>query len=361
MSVIHHLMPSSPYSARFVQLLEDHPDAFPPGEHHLWIKRTPRAAFRVADRGRIARTDTGAWGFLRVFGAMRGGDRLVVHQLSNPRLLLFLATVPGAARRCGWAVWGGDVYHYLWRAGAWRYPFDEFLRRRVLPAIPVVSSMVPGDFDVVRSVYGSRARYVCAFYPIPMDHAILHPDGARPRRADGPVVLVGNSGDPSNRHAWVFEALARFRDAGIRVMAPLAYGNPAYVAGVIARGRELFGERFEPLTDFLPPEQYAARIREVDAAIMNHGYQQALGNIIALLLLGRKVYVRSDTTPYRYFNDLGAPVYDTLRLPDLTLEELVAFDPAAGARGAERVREHLSEPNAVAGWSAFFDAVRGRA
>jgi hypothetical protein len=159
----------------------------------------------------------------------------------------------------------------------------------------------------------------------------------------------------------VFRSLARFRSEGVRIVSPLSYGDPAYVASVIALGNELFGDQFTPLTEFLPPEQYARLIREVDAAIMNHGFQQALGNIIAMLMLGRKVFVRSDTTPYRYFHDLGITVHDTLRIPESTLAELREFAPETGTRNAESIRRHLSEANAVDGWRRFFDTMRGPA
>jgi dTDP-N-acetylfucosamine:lipid II N-acetylfucosaminyltransferase len=220
---------------------------------------------------------------------------------------------------------------------------------------------VPGDFETLRTVYGTRARYVPAFYPIPMDGRTLEP-GASPG-AEGRTVtlLVGNSGDPSNQHEWVFRSLARFRSEGVRILSPLSYGDPAYVASVIALGHELFGDQFTPLTEFLPPEQYARLIRDVDVAIMNHGYQQALGNIIAMLMLGKKVFVRSDTTTYRYFHDLGITVHDTLRIPESTLAELLEFAPETGTRNAESIRHQLSETSAVAGWRRLFDSVRGLA
>ncbi len=357
--MIHHLIASSPYTTRFMKLLEDHPDVFPPQEHRFWIEGARGSGFRVEDRGRIPRTDVGAWGFLRAFQALGQHDRIVIHQLSNPRLLLYLFVFRAAARRCAWAVWGGDVYYY--RSGprtsahAWR----ERLRRSVIPLVPVISSMVPGDVEVVRNVYGSRAKYVRSFYPIPMDHDSLDVVPAEPRGDRGFTILVGNSGDPANDHAGVFSALSRFRGEGVRVVSPLSYGDRAYVASVIGLGRESFGDRFTPLTDFLPPEQYARLIRDVDVAIMNHGYQQALGNIIALLLMGKKVFVRSDTTPFRYFNDLDVSVFDTLRVPQMSLAEIAEFSTESGWRNSERVREHLSEANAVAGWRALFDTLRG--
>ncbi len=359
--MIHHLISSSPYTTRFLKLLEDHPEVFPPEEHRFWIERAPGSAFRAEGVGRIRRMHVGAWGFLKAFRGRSPTDRVVIHQLNNPRVLLYLFFFRGAARRCAWSIWGGDVYFFKYRPRTWHHALREHLRRSVIPAIPVISSFLPGDFETVRSVYGSRARYVRAFYPLPMDDGTLEVRDAPARDPAGATILVGNSGDPSNDHAWVFRALARFRSEGLRVLSPLSYGDPAYVSSVVALGRELFGDRFTPLTEFLPPEQYARHLREVDAVIMNHGYQQGLGNIVALLMMGKKVYVRGDTTPFRHFNDLGIIVFDTHHIPELTLSQIVEFAPETGRRNAESMRAQLSEENAVSGWANLFQALRGSA
>jgi len=356
----HHVMPASPYTTRFLELIASHPAAFPAKEHEFWIEQAPGSTFRVARRGELVPRAMGPWGFLRAFQEMRPTDRLVIHQLSNPRLVLGLLLSLRTARRCAWCVWGGDVYYDLYRPRTWLHGWRERMRRAVIPWIPVVCSMVPGDFEYVRKTYGSRAKYVEAFYPSPMDSRALVPADAGDvaNAKDGVTVLVGNSGDPSNQHAWVFDTLARFRGPKLRVVAPLAYGDRAYVDSVVGHGRDLFGDRFMPLTEFLPPEQYGRLIREVDAAIMNHGFQQALGNVIALLLLGRKVYVRGDTTTYGYFKDLGVEVHDTRLVADQSLADLAAFAPETGARNSDLVRSHLSEANAVGGWQRLFDTLR---
>jgi hypothetical protein len=357
--MIHHLLPASPYTTRFLELLADHPEAFPPDEHVFWLEDSRAPGSRSAVGGGLRRHVVGRWGFLRAFAAARGEDRVVIHQLSDPRLLLYLFVFRTAARKCAWMIWGGDVYYFRYRPRTWPHALRERLRRAVIPAIPLVGAIVPGDFEVVRETYGSRARYVRAFYPLPMDVRSLEPAPPAPRGGRPVTVLVGNSGDPSNEQAGVLRALARFRDEGLRILAPLSYGDRAHVASVVALGRELFGERFTALTEFLPPEQYARAIREVDAAIMNHAFQQGLGNVVALLLLGKKVYVRRETTTYAYLRDLGIRVFDTHAIPAMSLTELIDFSPEEGARNAATLREHLSGPNAVAGWRALFDALRG--
>jgi hypothetical protein len=78
-------------------------------------------------------------------------------------------------------------------------------------------------------------------------------------------------------------------------------------------------------------------------------------------MMGKKVFVRSDTTPYPYFRELGVLVYDTRGIPGMTLPEIVEFAPESGRRNAEAVRALLSEENAVAGWAELFRTLRGTA
>ena len=359
--VFHHLIGSSPYTERFLRFVEDHREAFPPAEHCFWIERAPGSAFRPEEAGHLRRIRVGPWGFVRAFHALRAADRVVIHQLGNPRLLLFLYVFRAAARRCAWSIWGADAYYDHWRPRTWWSALRERMRRAVIPAIPVVASFLPGDFEVVRSTYRSRAVHVRAFYPLPGGGPGSGAEPPAGRTHDGVTLMVGNSGDPANDHAWVLRTLARFRPDGIRILVPLSYGDPGYIATVLELGRELFGDRFVALTDFLPAEQYTRRLREVDAVIMNHDYQQALGNIIVLLMMGKKVFVRSDTTPYPHFNGLGIRVFDTLRLPELSLSQILEFPPETGLRNAEAVATEISEERAVDGWTRLFATLREQA
>src|SRR5204863_8926482 len=110
------LIASSPYTSRFLRLLNDHPEAFPPDEHRFWIEKARHSAFRVERMERLRCFEVGPWGFLRAFRQGSRKDRVIIHQLSNPRLLLYLLLDRGAARHCAWSIWGGDVYYFKYRA-----------------------------------------------------------------------------------------------------------------------------------------------------------------------------------------------------------------------------------------------------
>src|SRR5690606_14498276 len=126
------------------------------------------------------------------------------------------------------------------------------LRRDVIKRIPIISSFIRGDFEVVKEVYGTNAKYIFAYYPIPSDHerGDAENDMSEEPVKDGPTLLIGNSGSPRNRHKEILLSLARFRDQACRVIVPLAYGDPVYIQNIIEFGREVLGDKFIALTEF---------------------------------------------------------------------------------------------------------------
>jgi hypothetical protein len=110
------------------------------------------------------------------------------------------------------------------------------------------------------------------------------------------------------------------------VVAPLSYGNEIYIKSLIEVGKSILGSRFIPLTDFLEPEEYAAVLRQIDVAFMNHNRQQGVGNMLALLYLGKKLYMNTKVTTYSVFSDMGIKLYDIKNIEKDSLYEIVNMD-----------------------------------
>jgi hypothetical protein len=136
--------------------------------------------------------------------------------------------------------------------------------------------------------------------------------GNDPRREfDGTTILVGNSGNEINYHTEVLEMLSFLKDSNVRIICPLPYGgNNEYINSVLTAGKMIFGDKFEPIMSFLGIDDYLLVLSGTDIAVMNHRRQQGLGNILPLMYFGKKVYLRSETTTYRFFKDLGCVIFD---------------------------------------------------
>jgi hypothetical protein len=82
----------------------------------------------------------------------------------------------------------------------------------------------------------------------------------------------------------------------------------------------MFGDRFIPIADFLPSEKYLELLGQIDIAVFAHKRQQAMGNTISLLGLGKKLFLRSDTTQWQFLSGLGVKVFDLRHLDLLKLD-----------------------------------------
>ena len=57
-------------------------------------------------------------------------------------------------------------------------------------------------------------------------------------------------------------------------------------------------------------DKYVEFLNNIDIAIFAHNRQQAMGNTISLLGMGKKVYMRHDITPCTFFSEIGVKVFD---------------------------------------------------
>ena len=135
-------------------------------------------------------------------------------------------------------------------------------------------------------------------------------------------IQVGNSADFSNNHLEIFEKLRNVKDNNIKIVCPLSYGeNNKYTKKVIEKGKHIFGKKFIPILEYLPFKEYLKLLSEIDIAIFNHDRQQAMGNIITLIGLGKKVYLRDDISTWNSLNEINLKVF-SFNNSDFSLELL---------------------------------------
>ena len=254
--------------------------------------------------------------------------------------------------KCYWAIWGGDLYCYTQRPGQLRTRFRNWVRKSLVRRLGHVLTFISGDVVWARKWYGFRgAHHECLMY---LSNTVQPQNGGSPRRQVDPTgwnVMVGNSGYDTNHHFEIFDRLLDQAGEGLgKVYCPLSYGNQSYIQEVVARGTVCFGDKFVPLLDFLPMAQYMRILDNVDAAIYGHRRQQAMGNSIALLGMGKKVFLRPDVPQWNTFTDLGIKVYDFMDLTNPYCELGVQ------AENLRIAREYFSEKNLARQYENIFSA-----
>ena len=143
------------------------------------------------------------------------------------------------------------------------------------------------------------------------------------KKQDEPLkVLLGNSGDPTNNHMDAIKHLKSPRLFDSEIFCPLSYGNKMYIEFLENWMRGKLGERFVALDSFMAREEYIKFLSTIDIVIMNHNRQQAVGNIISALVLGKPVFMKKSMV-YSMLKEMKiSHVYDICQLKDYDIDKV---------------------------------------
>jgi dTDP-N-acetylfucosamine:lipid II N-acetylfucosaminyltransferase len=122
-------------------------------------------------------------------------------------------------------------------------------------------------------------------------------------------IIIGNSGYKTGNHLDVFDKIKNFPLDDKDVIVPLNYGEQKYIQEVLIEGKKDFNGAFISLLDFMPLQNYNTILESVGVAILNNKRQQAVGNTIALLWFGAKVFLSHSNPFYLYLKRIGIHLY----------------------------------------------------
>lgn len=254
--------------------------------------------------------------FLHLKRLSERADRIFLHGLFKSDLIIFLFFAPSLRSKVFWIMWGGDVYFYQPKTS-----FKEWLinlmRVRVIRKIKHFVTAFKGDYDYLDQKFSLDGK---VYYSYVYESNIFKPlkEKAVPLKEEI-VVLVGNSASHANEHQDIFIKLKKLPQQNFKIICPLSYGNRKNKLQVMELGKKMFGDRFIALTDFLPIDEYNEIMSQVDIVMFNHKRQQAVGNIVTLLGLGKKVYLQPCASHTQYFRSLGLKVFDITTFCDLSV------------------------------------------
>ncbi|MBH0038955.1 TDP-N-acetylfucosamine:lipid II N-acetylfucosaminyltransferase [Pseudoalteromonas sp. SWN166] len=265
---------------------------------------------------------------------MHRADKVILHSLIDIKLVQILFCTPWLLKKCHWVIWGADLYAYQIGIKNFRWKIKELLRRQVIGNVGYLVTYIEGDVALARKWYGAKGKYKeCLMYK-----SNLYKDyNVHETKSTSINIQIGNSADPSNNHIEALEKLLPFKNENICIFVPLSYGSKEHAQQVITQGKEWFGDKFKPLTKFMVFKDYLVFLGSIDIAIFNHKRQQAMGNTITLLGLGKTVYIRRDTTQWKFFKDKGIKIND--------IEQLECLDCLKENKNIDIVKEYFSKSN----------------
>lgn len=236
-------------------------------------------------------------------------DKVIIHGLCDPRLLVLLYLFPFLLKKTYWVMWGADFYTPSEVKLTLKQKLVAYMRKKVLSRISNLVTYIPQDVEYVRKRYGAKGKYIeCLMYTSNV-YTQKHP--AKKCGDDILVLQVGNSADPENKHFEILDFISSQSLPHFKVYVPLSYGDQQYANKVIEYGKKLFGEKFIPLMEMLPYDQYQNHMENIDIVIFNHEIQQAMGNTINFLGMGKTVYLNPNSPQKKYFDGLGVATLST--------------------------------------------------
>lgn len=128
-------------------------------------------------------------------------------------------------------------------------------------------------------------------------------------KVNGQNILIGNSASLTNNHIEAFDFLKNANLEKRKLIVPLSYGDMNYAQSINKIGTSIFDEKMTPIFEFMPLDAFNILLGSCNVVIMNHYRQQAVGNIVAALWMGAKVYLNERNTLYQYLKRIGISVY----------------------------------------------------
>jgi len=330
--VIVHCSTAEKFIEPFIDVINS---AFDSNKHFFIVREYDK--FPTKKRENVLVLDKNAGKLKKISVYLRylnEADKIILHGIFDTSLVWLLFFQPWLLRKCYWVMWGGDLYCFQNKRAIFRAKLFEKVRAFVIKRMGHFVTYVRGDYELAQNWYGAKGQYhECIMYPSNLykEYAV------QPKEGGSVSILAGNSADPSNNHSEIFEKLAAYKDENIIIYCPLSYGPEQYVGQVVQKGKELFGEKFIPLLDFMPFDKYLEILGQIDIAVFAHRRQQAMGNAITLLGLGKKVSMRSDVTSWQLFKDIGVKVFDFESLEASLISDSIKID------NSYKIKEFFSE------------------
>ena len=258
--------------------------------------------------------------FASLVGSLGKYRAIVLHGLFWPWQEDVLRNVPDSVK-VAWVFWGGDIYgrsdvrkDFLSRRSRCLLALHRTsgllkgkketekydLPKELLHRIDYCLTDIPEDLEFFNRYIGKEVKSLWYNY-YSIEQTVGPLSGCRCR---GSNVLLGNSATLECNHADVFRTLRKSKSFD-KVVVPLSYGSPWVRNMISGYGKAVMGARFEPLTSFLPLEEYNRILLGCSCVIMPHHRPQAFGNIITSLWLGCRVYMSKKSILFAFFKRNG--------------------------------------------------------
>lgn len=281
-------------------------------------------------------------------------DQVYVHGLFDKKLIILLYLKPSLNKKVNWILWGGGDLDLI-----------KSFSSRILNQIECIVksrfksfiTYIDEDYiDVITHYNTSGPLKNCLLYNsnVYNNNESVNISNDEKNTKEHFNVLVGHSADHEGDHINMLNMLYKKKlTKNSSIYCILSYGEkpwtPGYKDLVIKTGKELFGDYFHPINNFMSKKNYLEFLNKIDIMIFNHRYQQGMGNIIQALGMNKIVFLNSEANHYKMFKRLNINVFSINEF------ELFLTNPKFNPSNNEMISSIFSESKLLEGWKNIFN------
>ncbi|MFT3748918.1 MAG: TDP-N-acetylfucosamine:lipid II N-acetylfucosaminyltransferase [Agriterribacter sp.] len=252
---------------------------------------------------------------------------VVVHSFFISRLHQFFSGLSKDIKIV-WLFWGADGYSFTRNNKQWflpktwkykiesekkndkrllRFFYTQYVNWRssnyvktLIKRVDACATWVKYDFEMIHYLHPPMKWLNYCYFT----HQQMGLDKIEPQPLNLKKLWLGNSATETNNHLDALDYLCEINWTG-QILIPLSYGDQRYASYVKQYATKQFGDNAIFLDKWMPLDEYHKYMNSCGFVWMNHIRQQAAGNILGALYMGKAVIMNSSNNLFKTFKDWG--------------------------------------------------------